>query len=106
MINLKASYTNFIIKQDKDSLIKFFLDFVNEACNMLPQVSLKELYGNDYDLDMMDFKLAYKEYKEFPSEGSVENMLLVIAMIYKGFGLTFQEFCRDCEKIALDKTLK
>jgi len=66
--------------------------------DMLPNIAVPKLFEYSYELDDNDLRLAYKEFTTFPSSKSVENMILVIIMLYKGFGLTFEDFKKEIIK--------
>ncbi len=101
---IKNALNYYFTNPTSGNLVKLFMAVVNFAWdnNMLPKVSIPKMYELSYDLDNTDLRLAYMEFKSFPSEKSIENILLVILMLCKGFGLTYGDFKKNLEKIMLD----
>lgn len=99
---LKNSLNYFYAVNTKEALVNAFITLINfsaEVIGELPKVKIQELYENSYDLDINDLRLAYKELETFPSVKAVENMMLVMLMLFKSFGLTFEDFQLELVKI-------
>ena len=103
--NFKNSLNHYFVESTPNNLAVLFLALVNYAgeSKKLPKISIPKMYELSYDLDNGDLKLAYMELKSFPSAKSVENMILVILMLFKGFGLTYEEFRQKLEKTLINK---
>ena len=97
---IKSTLKYYCQNHTPSSLVNIFMclaEYSGEH-DMLPNISVPELFDSSYDLDDKDLQLAYKEFTTFPSSKSVENMIFVIIMLYKGFGLTYEDFQKEIIK--------
>lgn len=104
---IRSAINSYFASHNVDDLIYIFLAVVNysfECIGALPNLNMSEMYENSYLLDDNDLRLALKELDEFPSVQSAENMLLVILMFCKGFGLSYDDFRDRIIKIIPEST--
>ena len=97
---LKNGLNYYYQNHNPNTLVNVFMCLAEYSGDndMLPNISVPELFDSSYDLDDKDLRLAYKEFITFPSSKSVENMIFVIIMLYKGFGLTYEDFQKEIIK--------
>jgi len=97
---LKNGLNYYYQNHNPNTLVNVFMCLAEYSGDndMLPNIKVPELFDSSYDLDDNDLRLAYKEFTTFPSSKSVENMIFVIIMLYKGFGLTYEDFQKEIIK--------
>lgn len=100
--HLKGCLQNYLIFHRTEDLVCLFVAIVSYSVDILkvvPKLNIQELFENSYELDDMDLRLAFRELNESMNLDSIENLMFVICMLYKGFGLTFADFKRNLEEI-------
>ena len=103
--HLKGCLQNYFIFHRTEDLVIIFNELIAYSSAVLkemPKVNLVDMFKESYELDDLDLRLAFKEFSEYTSVDSVENMLFVICMIYKGFGKDSNDFKKEWEEV-LDK---
>ena len=100
--HLKGCLQNYFIFHRTEDLVILFNELVAYSYDILkqmPSVVIKDMFKESYELDDLDLRLAFKELMEYTSVDSVENLLFVICMIYKGFGKNFDDFKKELEEV-------